>query len=103
MRERPLLRLETAMLGNTRILLILDSQIFYKSITIDNPAGDAGEPDKPTRWAGISSMLDSVIDKNASTGGAHCSDAEIDTLGLQSGFSLIPSKLTPVFFSLCGP
>ncbi len=43
-------------------------------------------------------MLDSVIDKNASTGGAHCSDAEIDTLGLQSGFSLIPSKLTPVFF-----
>ncbi len=47
MRERPLLRLETAMLGNTRILLILDSQIFYKSITINNLADDAGEPSEP--------------------------------------------------------
>ncbi len=47
MNERPLLRLETAMLGSTRIPLILDSQIFYKSITIDNPAGDAGESDEP--------------------------------------------------------
>ncbi|KAK0222975.1 hypothetical protein EDD85DRAFT_959853 [Armillaria nabsnona] len=80
-----------------RVFLIIDAQTFYKSITIDNPAGDSGESDvglmSQTRQAGISSTLELVTDKNSSTGGLIAPDAEIDTLGLQSGFSLILSNL----------